>query len=701
MLHGLDTPSLAAELECTPGWPAPDGGAHAVADYCRQRLPQLQPWLERADTLGADVWTARQGCEAVADLAWGLLAYTGWPVSRPMLSRSATGFWLLLPCFNRVSGAAAVAIALRLVGEALQRLTPGAGPPPSPPFAKWVQPRLAELKSELPLPNTIAFAQAAGRRNIPWFIMGEGVLQLGYGVRQRRFKGSFTDRTSSLATHLARHKHETKALLAAAGLPVAEGSPVESAREAVDVARKLGFPVAVKPSAQDQGLGISLDLNDAAEVAAGYRKAAAYGKQVLVEKMAAGKDFRLLVVNGRLLAAAQRIPAGVTGDGRHTVEELVAEVNRDPRRGTGKAPMIRIELDDDARSLLEKQGLRQGSVPPEGSFVRLRSIANVSAGGIALDVPVNRVHEQNRILAERVARILSLDIVGIDLLIDNLDRPWNEAGGVICEVNAQPGFRPHWLADPGRDLNGEILDMCCGADGSRIPIVAVADAAAGELARSLQRVLGAAGGHCGVETRNGIWLDGLPAGTGATAGQPGGRALLMDPGVEVAVIELTSEGLAAAGFAFDRCTMAVLRRIQPAGGADGAPGLVHELVDRTAGPIVVNAADEACLQAVAGVAPERLVLVGLSGENKAIERHLSAGGVAFTGEVRGGRPAIVRRQADRAETVLLADAGAGPAGGLPEAAWTDLAMALAVAWEPEFGDAEVPECLVQAGWLRP
>jgi len=147
--------------------------------------------------------------------------------------------------------------------------------------------------------------------------------------------------------------------------------------------------------------------------------------------------------------------------------------------------------------------------------------------------------------------------------------------------------------------------------------------------------------------------------------------------------------------------MAVLRHIQPAGGVHGAPGLVQELIDRTAGPIVANAAAEACVQAVAGVAPERLVLVGLDGKSKAIVRHLAAGGVAFTGEVRGGRPGIVRRQADRAETVLLADEGAGPAGGLSEAAWTDLAMALAVAREPEFGGAVVPQYLVQAGWLRP
>lgn len=380
-------------------------------------------------------------------------------------------------------------------------------------------------------PNTLRFALAAMARCFPVAVLGNGVIQIGWGAAQQRMESSFTGNTSVLATRMARDKTMTTAVLASAGLPVPRSATVSDFAQAGKVAQTLGWPVVIKPSNRDQGQGVVPDIRTDAMLEQAFERAARLSpRRVIVEKHVPGDDHRMLVVGGRMMMATRRIPAGVVGDGEHTVAQLMEQVNADPRRGTGHRSMLkRLVLDDDAETRLAEQALTADSVLEPGRMVALRRTANISTGGTAVDVTA-QVHPDNQRLAERAARVIGLDIAGVDLLCPDISRSWREVGAAICEVNAQPGFRPHWLGDPARDVNGEVIDWLFRDKPARIPTAAITGTNGKTTAgRMLHRIWMTAGRTAGVCTTHGVWVGDDMVTQQSLSGFPGGRMLLMDP----------------------------------------------------------------------------------------------------------------------------------------------------------------------------
>lgn len=322
-------------------------------------------------------------------------------------------------------------------------------------------------------PNAVRFA-AAGRELGLSVSVQRSLLRFGWGAATQWMDSSFTGRTSGLAIRLARSKRATLELLAEADIPVPPGVVVRDFDAARQAAGKLGWPVVVKPEFLDQGLGVVTGIRSEDALQRAWERAQRLSRgRVIVERHVDGADHRMLVVGGALLRAARRTPGGIVGDGRATVAEALAAVNADPRRGTSKRSLlIRMTLDEEAIGCLAEQGLAPEDVPTAGRFVHLRRTANISTGGTAEDVTAI-VHPDNRLLVERAARIVGLDIVGVDLLCPDVSCSWREVGGAICELNAQPGFRPHWLDERGNDVNREVVAWMYRDQCTRIPVVAV------------------------------------------------------------------------------------------------------------------------------------------------------------------------------------------------------------------------------------
>lgn len=498
-------------------------------------------------------------------------------------------------------------------------------------------------------PNTWRFAMAAHARAWPLQVDGNTLL-IGWGAHRQRMESSLTGETPHLAARIAGDKFWTSTLLYGAGLPVPPAAKVSHWEGALQMAHQLGWPVVVKPSNQEQGTGVVTGIQDEAMLRRAFEEADRHSPgAVLVERHIPGEDHRLLVVQGRLLMATRRIPGGVTGDGQHTVEQLVAAVNADPRRGSHKRSLLmRLQLDAEALSCLAAQQLAPSSVPDHGRFVRLRRTANISTGGTAVDVTA-LIHPDNRLLAERAARLVGLDIAGVDFLCPDIRRSWHEVGGAICEVNAQPGFRPHWLSDPQRDINGEILDLLFAKVPPRIPTAAIAGTnGKSTTARMLHHIWQTAGKVTGVCTTQGVWIGEACLTTQNLSGQPGARLLLNDPMVEAAVLELPRKGLLRFGHPCDRYDVAALLNVQDDHiGVDGIAtleamaALKAEVLERAQEAIVVNADDPLCLQVRHRAKALQHILVAREASNPAVTDHRKAGGSAVVIAAREGQPWIV------------------------------------------------------------
>lgn len=356
--------------------------------------------------------------------------------------------------------------ACRLALALLHHLLPEELKPDDAPGADWDFPaerdafiRFAQRRALGP--STASLVKAAEERNIPWLRLNRySLVQFGHGRHQTRIQATTTGTTSNIAVELASDKEETNGILRDLGLPVPDQRLVNSAEQARRAARRIGFPVVIKPLDANHGRGVSINLKTPEEVDTAFEKAREHGRTVLVEAFLEGLDHRLLVVNGQLVAAAKRVPGHVVGDGEHTIEELVDIVNQDPRRGVGHEKVLtRLEFDHQAERMLAKVGYDRASVPPEGEMVYLRSTANLSTGGTAVDV-TDSIHPDNREMAVRTISAIGLDVGGVDFLTQDITRSYREIGGGICEVNAGPGFRMHVAPSEGtpRDVAGPVLD---------------------------------------------------------------------------------------------------------------------------------------------------------------------------------------------------------------------------------------------------
>ncbi len=448
--------------------------------------------------------------------------------------------------------------------------------------------RLRELACDVRLgPSTAAIVRAAARRGIPARRLNEGSLVvLGHGARQRRICTAETDATGAIAEAIAQDKQLTRSLLRAVGVPVPEGRPVRDADDAWAAAQDVGVPVVVKPQYGNHGRGVATNLTTREQIVRAYDAAREEDEHVLVETFAPGADYRLLVIGERLVAAALREPAQVLGDGHSTIRQLIDMVNRDPRRSDGHATVLSyIKLDPVALGVLAEQGYTPDSVPPAGVRVLIRRNGNLSTGGTATDV-TDRVHPDVAARAVDAARVVGLDIAGVDVVATDIGRPLEAQRGAVVEINASPGLRMHLEPSAGtpRPVGEAITDLLfpdSAAPASRagtgkevplgsrelssvgrIPIVAVTGVnGKTTTSRLLAHLLRTAGRVVGLACTHGIYIDGRRTDPRDCSGPRSTRAVLLNPRVEAAVLETARGGILREGLGFDRCDVAVVTNI--------------------------------------------------------------------------------------------------------------------------------------------
>ncbi len=490
-------------------------------------------------------------------------------------------------------------------------------------------------------PSTGSLVHAAEERGIPWIRLNrQSLVQFGHGKYQRRIQATTTGNTSNIAVELASDKEETNSILRDLGLPVPKQRLVRSSRDAKRAAERIGFPVVLKPLSGNHGRGVSINLKTTDEIEVAFDKAREHGHNVIVESFLEGHDHRLLVVNGELVAASKRVPGHVVGDGKHTIEQLIDTVNEDPRRGVGHEKVLtRLELDHQAERLMAKLGYDRNTVPKDGEIVYLRSTANLSTGGTAIDV-TDTIHPDNREMAIRTIKAIGLDIGGVDFLTKDITESFRETGGGICEVNAGPGFRMHVAPSEGtpRDVAGPVLDMLFPPDSpSHIPIAAVTGTnGKTTTSRMLAHILKMRGFTVGLTSTDGVYIDGQLSVPGDMTGPVSSKMILRDPSVDAAVMETARGGMLRGGLGFQTCNVAACLNVA----ADhlGLKGIdtLEQLAEIKRVPIeiaedaaVLNADDPLCLQMADYTDAETLCYVTMNPGHPLVKQHIRAGGQAF------------------------------------------------------------------------
>ncbi|MEW5782843.1 MAG: cyanophycin synthetase [Pseudomonadota bacterium] len=429
---------------------------------------------------------------------------------------------------------------------------------------------LAELRSldedERLGPSTGSIVQAAQARDIPWRRLTRGSLvQFGWGAKQRRIQAAEVDRTSAIAESIAQDKDLTKNLLRAAGVPVPVGRVVDDVEAGWQAALEIGLPVVTKPYDGNQGKGVTVNIVNRSHFEIAFAAAQEISAHVLVERFITGYDFRVLVVGDQMVAAARREPPTVIGDGVHTVRELVDIVNSDPRRGEGHATSLtKIRFDDIARARLTAQGFTPESVLPKGVRAVLRNNANLSTGGTATDV-TGDVHPEVAARAVAAARMVGLDIAGIDVICEDIGQPLEVQNGGIVEVNAAPGLRMHLDPSYGkpRDVGKAVIEMMFPPnENGRIPVVAVSGTnGKTTTVRLTAHLIGQTGKRMGMTLTDGVFANGRCIDRGDCSGPKSARNVLLHPEVDAAVFEVARGGILREGLGFDRCDVAVVTNL--------------------------------------------------------------------------------------------------------------------------------------------
>lgn len=414
--------------------------------------------------------------------------------------------------------------------------------------------------------STQALVDEAARRGIPHLVLNRNSLvQLGYGCHQQRIQDTLTELTSTIAVDLAGSKMATHELLESVGIPVPRARVIAREAEVDGVIRELGFPLVFKPRDGHQGQGVTTGVVDREAALVAFAAARQVGENILVEEHVRGEDFRVLVIDNRLVAASRRSPASVVGDGRQSIIELIETENRDPRRGLGhEKPLTRLELNVAALQCLARAGLSASSIPPAGHIVRLQSTANLSTGGTATDV-TDEVHPENVRLFERIAHFVGLDVAGLDVVAPDLRVPLRENGGRLIEVNAAPGFRMHLFPSKGiaRNVCAPVIDgLFPQGTPTRVPILAVTGTnGKTTTTRLLAHLMQSAGRRVGFTSSDGIYLGGHRVRAGDCTDEFATWTVLKDPWVDTAVFEYPRGGLVRAGLGFDACEVGVVLNV--------------------------------------------------------------------------------------------------------------------------------------------
>lgn len=508
-----------------------------------------------------------------------------------------------------------------------------------------LQPIISELheirEDEFFGPSTWSIVAEAASRNIPYIqLKNTSIIQLGYGCNQKRIQATTSSRTSYFAVEIAGNKRKTKAMLHDAGVPVPIGTTVYSPTGLQDAVEELGYPLVTKPLDGNHGKGATIKIKNWEEALVGLKAAQEYSRAVIVERYVEGDDYRLLVVNGKLIAAAKRTPAAVVGDGSSTIQQLIEQVNTDPRRGIGHEKVLtQIKADQHTIDLLAGQDLTLESVLPAGKTVYLKSTANISTGGTATDV-TDLVDPYNVLLAERVAGIIGLDICGIDLLTSDIAIPLNETRGAVIEVNAAPGFRMHISPTDGlpRNVAAPVVDMLFPPGSTaRIPLIAITGTnGKTTTTRLIAHIVASKGYKVGFTTTDGVYIQNKQLQKGDCTGGQSAEFVLKDPTVNYAVLETARGGMLRSGLGFHSCDIAVVTNV-----AADHLGLrdIHTLeemaevkavVPRTVqknGWAVLNADDDLVYGMAKGLEC-RIAFFSMDENNPRIREHVEQGGVA-------------------------------------------------------------------------
>jgi cyanophycin synthetase len=549
-------------------------------------------------------------------------------------------------------------------------------------------------------PSTASIVDAAAARKIPAIRLNEGnLVQLGYGARQRRIWTAETDQTSAIAEGISRDKDLTKRLLQSCGVPVPEGEIVHSAAEAWEAAEDIGLPVVIKPVDGNHGRGVSLDLNTREDIEAAYALAEPEGSDVIVERCIHGDEHRLLVVGGRMIAAAGGEAASIVGDGKNTIRTLIdLQLNTDPRRGlTEDFPLNRILVDEDPAIVLDlaRRGLSPESIPEAGQDVLIQRNGNV-----AVDV-TDKVHPDVAAAVSLAARVVGLDIAGVDLVTEDISRPLAETKGAIVEVNAGPGLLMHIkpFDGPGQPVGQAIVDHLFPADeDGRIPVVGITGSQhTTAIARLVAWLLRLNGNFVGLACRDGLFLARRQVEKADRANGDAAQRVLMNRQVDAAVFENSAESILSEGLAYDRCQVGVVTGLElpPELSAyyvrddEQMFKVLRTQIDIVlpSGAAVLNAQDERVV-AMAPLCDGEVVFYSLDPDAAPLQAHLQSGGraVCLRGEnivLATGEEELVLTDLATVEKVRIGQAPVAPAAML---------AAIATAWA-----LGVSEDLVRAG----
>ncbi len=502
--------------------------------------------------------------------------------------------------------------------------------------------QLREIREDTRLgPSTGCIVEEAARRGIPYIRLNKhSLVQLGYGVNQKRIRATIASTTGNIAVDIACDKEETKALLEAAEIPVPRGTVIRSEEGLRDAVEKYGYPLVIKPIDGNHGKGNTTNITTWEQAMKALEAAKQYSRSVIVEKFITGFDFRILVINYKFICAALRTPASVKGDGEHTIQWLIDETNKDPRRGYGHEKVLtQITIDQFTQKMLDEKGYTLDTIPPKGELVLLKPTANLSTGGTSTDV-TDEVHPANIFMCERIARIIGLDICGIDIMAKDLRTPVSENGGAILEVNAAPGFRMHIEPSEGlaRNVAEPVVDMLFprGSAG-RIPIIAITGTnGKTTTTRLTAHIAKISGKKVGYTTSDGVYIQNQLMMKGDCTGPISSQFVLKDPTVDFAVLEVARGGILKSGLAFQNCDVAVVTNVAAdhigLGGINTVEQMakVKAVVPETVFPhgyAVLNADDD-LVYAMKENLECNVALFSMDENNPRIKEHSQAGGLS-------------------------------------------------------------------------
>ncbi|QSZ27356.1 cyanophycin synthetase [Aceticella autotrophica] len=490
-------------------------------------------------------------------------------------------------------------------------------------------------------PSTMAIKKAAEYAGIPVERVGNGsILRLGYGRYQKMVEGTISQNTNCIAVDIACDKLLTKQILKEYGFAVPEGSIAYNEDDAISIAEEIGYPVAIKPYNGNQGRGVFLNLTNKENVLVAYRNAKNISDLVIVEKYIKGRNYRVLVVGDRVVAAAERIPARIISDGIHTVKELIEIENRNPLRGLGhEKPLTEIKIDTISKLLLKKQGFELYDIPPKNSYIYLKESANLSTGGTAID-KTEEIHPENIKLAVRAAKVIGLDIAGIDITMDNISKPLTDKNGAIIEINAAPGIRMHHYPTKGKSRNvaAAVIDMLFPKGSkSTIPIVSVTGTnGKTTTVRMIAQILKTFGYTVGITCTDGIYVDDVCIYKGDSSGPKSAKTCLSDKNIDAAVLETARGGIIREGLGYDLADVGVITNIsEDHMGIDGietvedlafVKALVIEAVKKD-GYCVLNA-DDPMTSYFNERARGRIIYFSRHENNLTIKKHVENGGIS-------------------------------------------------------------------------